>query len=90
MNSKPRVTEEVVTVVEARNNFADICNRVAYAASHVVITKNGKPTVAVIPINEYEEFQRVIVRQALAEYDDKGAMSPEELDERLKRRLAHK
>ncbi|HKP52835.1 MAG TPA: type II toxin-antitoxin system Phd/YefM family antitoxin [Chloroflexia bacterium] len=37
---------------EARDNFADVINRVAYGKERVVLTRRGKRLVAVVPIED--------------------------------------
>lgn len=37
-----------VSIVEFRNNIADLLNRVQYAGERLSVTRNGKPAVAVI------------------------------------------
>ncbi len=40
----------------ARNNFADLLGRVHYGKEEVIIERSGKPMVAVIPIDLYEQM----------------------------------
>jgi prevent-host-death family protein len=41
---------------EARNKFADLIGRVHYSRETVVIERSGKPMVAMIPIDLYEQI----------------------------------
>jgi prevent-host-death family protein len=41
---------------EARNNFADLLGRVHYSGQVVIVERAGRPMVAVIPIEMYEEL----------------------------------
>ena len=42
------IAAERMTVSEARKDLAEVTNRVAYGAERVVLTRRGRPTVAVI------------------------------------------
>lgn len=42
------------TASEARNNFADVVNEAAYGLVRVVINKQGKKIVAVVPYSDLE------------------------------------
>jgi prevent-host-death family protein len=39
---------------EARNNFSDLIGRVHYGGDTVIIERNGKPMVAMVPMEFYE------------------------------------
>lgn len=41
---------------EARANFADLLGRVHYRGETVIVERSGKPMVAVIPIELYEQM----------------------------------
>lgn len=41
---------------EARAQFADLLGRVHYRGETVIVERSGKPMVAVIPIDLYEQF----------------------------------
>ncbi len=41
---------------EARNNFADLLGRVGYGGQTVIVERSGKPMVAIIPANAYEQL----------------------------------
>ena len=45
---------------EARKNFADTLNRVAYSSEHIVIKRSGKEAVYIIPAKDYELFQELL------------------------------
>lgn len=44
---------------EVRKNFAEVTHRVAYGDERVIIEKHGKPMVAMIPIADLDEFERL-------------------------------
>ena len=45
-------TDETMTTVEAREHFSDLINRAAYGKARVVLTRRGKPLVAVVPVED--------------------------------------
>jgi len=45
------MTEEV-PVTQARAAFADLINRVGYGGERIVLTKHGKPLVALVPASD--------------------------------------
>ena len=45
---------------QARQNFADTLNRVAYGSEHVEIKRSGKEPVYMIPAKDYELFQQLL------------------------------
>ena len=50
----------LVSTSDARNQFGDLLNRVAYRREHIVLTRRGKELVAIIPAEELrwmEEFE---------------------------------
>ena len=44
-----------MSTVEARENFSEMINQAAYGNQRVVLTRRGKPLVAVISLQELEE-----------------------------------
>jgi prevent-host-death family protein len=40
------------TTVEARNNFSDLMNEVAFGKGRIILTRRGRDLVAVIPIED--------------------------------------
>ena len=46
-----------MSTVEARENFSDMINKAAYGNQHVVLTRRGKPLVAVVSLNELEALK---------------------------------
>jgi len=41
---------------EARNRFADLVGSVHYGGQVVIVERSGKPMVAVIPVEMYQQF----------------------------------
>lgn len=46
-----------MSTVEARENFSDMINKAAYGNEHVVLTRRGKPLVAVLSLSELENLK---------------------------------
>ena len=46
-------------ISEARKDFADLINRVAYGDERVVLERRGKGLAAVIPINDLEFLEAI-------------------------------
>ena len=45
---------------EARKNFADTLNRVAYGSEHIAIKRSGNELVYMISAQDYELFQQLL------------------------------
>ncbi|MDP1573845.1 MAG: type II toxin-antitoxin system Phd/YefM family antitoxin [Coxiellaceae bacterium] len=56
-----------MSTVEARENFSEMINQAAYGNQRVVLTRRGKPLVAVISLQELDETQSP-VESAKAEH----------------------
>jgi antitoxin YefM len=48
---------KTVPVREFRDNMAQVLSDVADRRDHVVVTRNGRPAVALVPIDEYEALE---------------------------------
>src|SRR3954471_1875966 len=48
--------DETISTTAARDRFADILNRAAYGKERVVLTRRGRPLVAVVPIEDVERL----------------------------------
>jgi len=48
-----------ISTAEARKNFADIVNKVAYGKEPVILTRRGQGVAALISIDELELLQRI-------------------------------
>lgn len=46
-----------MSTVEARENFSEVINQAAYANQPVILTRRGKPLVAVISLKELEKLK---------------------------------
>lgn len=52
-----------VTLVELRENLADVVTEVAYRDHEVLITRNGKRVAALISMKAWEILQREVERR---------------------------
>ena len=66
-----------VSTADARKNFADIVNKVAYGKEPIVLTRRGQDVAALVSIEELELLQQIEdhidiedAKQALAEPGD--------------------
>ncbi len=76
-------------VTEARDNFADLLNKVAYAGDRVLVERHGKPLAAIVSAEDLDLLERLEDRldlldalQALQEAEDR-AEKPVSLDSLL-------
>ncbi|OGT41210.1 MAG: hypothetical protein A3F13_08225 [Gammaproteobacteria bacterium RIFCSPHIGHO2_12_FULL_40_19] len=46
-----------MSTVEARENFSEMINQAAYGNQRVVLTRRGKPLVAVVSLQELDGLQ---------------------------------
>lgn len=56
-----------MTAAEARKNFADIINRVAYGNETVVLTRRGEEVAAIVSIDEMKLLQQIEDRMDIEE-----------------------
>ena len=69
---------EKISTAEARSQFADVINKVAYRGVRIVLTKHDKEVAAVIPIADLEKLALLEQSMDLAEAKD----ALHEVDER--------
>ncbi len=86
----PESDAVLVSTAEARNQFGDLINRVAYGREHIVLTRRGKELVAIIPVEELrwmEEFENRhdahLAAEAVEEAEREGTISLEEFEAEL-------
>ena len=79
-----------VNTTEARENFAEVINRVAYAKDRVRITRRGKQVAAMVPIEDLELIERLEdeidtreAKKALADAHKHGTIPWEEAKKEL-------
>jgi len=85
----------VLSTVAARNQFADVINRVAYGKERIVLARRGKELVAIIPVEEFRDIEAwedardvELAQQAMAEDAGKPTMSWEDFEAELERERA--
>lgn len=84
---------ETISATEARQNFAQLINRVYHERSQVLVEKSGIPVVALISIDELDRFNRLDEQRArsFAVLDSIRAafkdVPPEELEREAQRAL---
>ena len=81
---------EDITAAEARKQWADLLNRVAYGKERVVVTRHGKELAALVPVEDLRLIDRMKsllrrrdVRAALKETESRGAIAWEALRSEL-------
>ncbi|MDW7712257.1 MAG: type II toxin-antitoxin system Phd/YefM family antitoxin [Deferrisomatales bacterium] len=84
-----------LAVTEARDNFADLLNKVAYAGERFLVERHGKPLAAIVSAEDLELLERLEDRldlldalQALHEAEGSGE-KPVSLDSLLEE-LGHR
>ncbi|GEM_PF-2075754 len=55
--------DKQIALTEAREKFSEIVNAVMYHGDTYIISKSGKPAVAVVPLNILEQWQRAREKQ---------------------------
>jgi prevent-host-death family protein len=85
----PAVRKGTLSTGVARDKFAEVLNRAAFGKERVVLTRRGKPLVAVVPIEDIELLEEIEdradaeeARVALAAWRAEGSPSAS-LDEVL-------
>ena len=56
-----------VNAKDARARFSELMNRALFAKEHIVVTKNGKPAVAIVPLEVLEQYENERFRAAMRE-----------------------
>lgn len=51
-----------ISAEKARNTFSELVSHTAYSKDRVVVTRNGKKMVAIVPIEDLELLERIIDR----------------------------
>lgn len=55
-----------IPVTQARAELADLINRVVYGEEHVVVTRHGKPLVALVSAADLERLENLKSEEAAA------------------------
>jgi prevent-host-death family protein len=81
---------------QARTEFSDVLNRVAYRGERIVLHRRGKDVAALVPMEAYARLERAIqasedkadraaIRQAKRDIAKHGTVPWEEVKKRLER-----
>jgi prevent-host-death family protein len=88
-----KAAAETVTIERARVELSDVVSRVQYAGDRFVVTRRGKPAVAIVPLEDLELLQQIedeqdaeAVREAMEEVREGKARPWSEIRETLKSR----
>lgn len=77
----------LISVSKARDEFADVFNRVAFAGERVVVGRRGKTRVAMVPIEDFELLEsledKVDLAAARKALREKGAVPLADLKKKL-------
>jgi antitoxin YefM len=52
-----RFVAKTIPVREFRSNLAELLSDVADRRDHIVVTRNGRPAAALVPIDEYQALE---------------------------------
>jgi prevent-host-death family protein len=81
-----------ITVSEARQDFAEVVNRVAYGKERVTVVRRGRDLVAIVPMSDVllleaieDELDLASAREVLADADQASRIPWTELRARLGR-----
>jgi prevent-host-death family protein len=81
-----------ITVSEARQDFAEVVNRVAYGKERVTVVRRGRDVVAIVPMSDIllleaieDELDLAAAREALADAGTAPSIPWTELRARLGR-----
>ena len=81
-----------IGIADFRNNMADPINRAIYTGERVIITRDGKPAVALVSIDDLrvlEELEnRADLKAALKARKEKGGIPLEDIEARLAKEKA--
>jgi prevent-host-death family protein len=81
---------DTIPISDARQNLAELCNRVAYGGERLLIARRGKSRVALVSAEDLELLEALedaidlaAARRALREADDLGTRPLEEVLQEL-------
>lgn len=74
--------ERGINVAKAREKFSDLVEQVQYQGDTYIITRHGKPAVALVPIEVYENWkrERAAFFESLRQSQQRAVLPPEEAD----------
>ncbi|MCL5074519.1 MAG: type II toxin-antitoxin system Phd/YefM family antitoxin [Chloroflexi bacterium] len=57
--------QKVIPATEVRNKLGRLLNRVYRSEEHLVVEKLGIPVAAIISMKDYEQYRRLLAKEAL-------------------------
>ena len=82
-----------ISMVDFRLNMADPINRAIYGGERVILTRKGKPAVALVGLDDLallEELEnRADLKAALKARKEKGGVPLDEIEKRVAKAAAH-
>jgi prevent-host-death family protein len=89
---RAKVPSKTMSIVQARNEFATLVNRAAFGKERLLLSRHGKPVVALVPIEDVELIERLQDEMDIADAVEArneaaraGTKSLDELKKELKR-----
>ena len=91
------VVDEAISMsaADARENLAEVINRVAFGDERIVLTRHGKALVAMVPLDDLEALDRFqdyldaqLADEAWEEYQREGGVPIEVIEQKLVADLA--
>lgn len=65
-----------VSISDAKSHLSELVGRMMYAGDHVIVERHGKAVAAMIPIEDYMEFEKSRrERQTAAQDQRQGVMT---------------
>jgi len=49
-----------VSISEAKSHLSEMVGRLMYAGDHIVVERHGKAVAAMLPIEDYREYERLV------------------------------
>lgn len=76
-----------LSIANFRNNMADPLNRVAYGGERIILARDGKPTAALVSVDDLKLLEdlenQADLKAALKARKEKGGISLERIEARL-------
>ncbi|MBU6430479.1 MAG: type II toxin-antitoxin system prevent-host-death family antitoxin [Cyanobacteria bacterium REEB65] len=55
-----------MSVAEVRRNIGDVLDRAEFQKNRLIVTKNGKPVAAIVPIEDLEKLEAQAFDEAMS------------------------
>lgn len=68
------MSEDPLSISEARQDFAELVNRVAYRGDRVVIARRGRSLAAVVPVEDLELLEALEDEHDVRAFDEAQAV----------------